>query len=352
VIVLDRDIYRHPYFRGERFTKREAWMWLVAAAARRPCKRRVGVITVALTRGQLAYSQRFMAARWRWTLARVQRFLERLAAESMIDCVTESGVTCVTIRRFDEAVMVESGVTESEPVTECKQVTESEPVTESATESATESPSGAKRDCRSAPCRDGPQKASQQPSQQPSQINKNNYLSPNHDGGGGGGVARARESYIGEEAFALADEVMRTIGIDPNFPSPGWCGLAMWLQAGLNSGWRPELVRIAVARVRARKGFEIPFTFKYLARPIQREHEAAAEPPLPVPPVGIKPQHHEEPGHAQKSAATATWQESRDRFRAARGKLRAFIEDAATDHCGQDGGQVVRLPAAAGRGRP
>src|SRR5438045_743084 len=77
---------------------------------------------------------------------------------------------------------------------------------------------------------------------------------------------------------ALAREVMAIIGIDPR--APGWCGTANFMQAGLNAGWKSDLVLEAARKVAgslAQRGCEPPFSVAYLAKPIIRAHLNHAE---------------------------------------------------------------------------
>jgi hypothetical protein len=67
VFALDRGWFNHPAFADEPFTEREAWAWLIAEAAWKPRRRRIGARIVELDRGQLAGSMRFLAKRWKWS---------------------------------------------------------------------------------------------------------------------------------------------------------------------------------------------------------------------------------------------------------------------------------------------
>lgn len=286
---MDKGWFEHPVFDDQPFTEREAWAWMIAAAAPAERFRRLGQVRVLVKRGQFKHSHRFLAKRWQWSVARVQRFLAKLVAESMIESVTESGVTCVTLCNYDKY----------QPSTA---------VTESA--------------------------ASQQPSQIKEESKPTNTES-NIGGGGDSARAPARDSIISDQAFALANEVMRTLDIDPKFIPPGWCGAAMWLQAGLSSGWNPELVRIAAARLRARRNFRQPYTYRYLLQPIVREHELASEPSLPVPPMSVS---RPEVPDAQ---APADWRSRRDAQHAAFAEFREANRELGQS---QDGdGTVVRM---------
>lgn len=294
---VDRGLFDHPFFAPEPFTEREAWAWMCGRAARADGERRVGNLRIQLKRGQLAHSIRFLAKRWDWSHSRVQRFLARLVTESMIESVTESQVTCVTICNYDKYQLHPAP-----------------------TDTAGESP--------------------------PIQTKEESLPSTTESYVGGGGT-RAREPVISEAAHQLAAEVMKTLEIDTRFVPPGWCGAALWFQMGLTSGWQPELVRIAAAKVRARRHYEPPHSYRYLGPPIDREHKLHAAPSLPIPPVVVRPQ--EQP-HAQAQPAS-DWRARRDAQHAALDKLRAHNEAAGGYRGGEGGAEVVRMVPHARHGR-
>lgn len=84
VFAVDRGIFDHPLFAPEPYTEREAWLWLISAAAWKAKRVRVGRTMVDLTRGQLAFSERFFAQKWQWAKTTVRRFLARIKSEAMI----------------------------------------------------------------------------------------------------------------------------------------------------------------------------------------------------------------------------------------------------------------------------
>jgi hypothetical protein len=293
--ILDRGLFDHPFFAPQPFTEREAWAWMIGRAARAEGERRVGNLRINLRRGELAHSGRFLAKRWDWSHSRVQRFLARLVTESMIESVTESGLTRITICNYDKYQLPDA---------------------------ASDPPGGSAV----------------------GQTKKESSL-PTDSESDGGGDARAREPspapMISEMAHQLAREVMQTLEIDIAFVPPGWCGAALWFETGIKSNWRPELVRIAAAKVRARRHYEPPWSYTYLLKPIEREHKLHANPPLPIPPVAVRDQ---EQSHA---AATATdWRSRNDAKHAAYQRFAA-----ATERRGNEGDEtVVRLVPNARRG--
>lgn len=103
VFAVDRGVFDHPIFAPEPFTEREAWLWMVAQAAWKATRVRVGQAVIELKRGQLAFSTRFLARKWRWNSdARVRRFLNRLKSDAMVDVRTTQEATQVTICNYDK----------------------------------------------------------------------------------------------------------------------------------------------------------------------------------------------------------------------------------------------------------
>ncbi|MCB1441762.1 MAG: hypothetical protein KDJ72_01970 [Methyloceanibacter sp.] len=85
VFAVCRSIWDDPDFANEAFTEREAFMWLVGAAAWRPTSvRGTSGTPVALERGEFSFSERFLAKRWDWSKSRVNRFLDTREKRDMI----------------------------------------------------------------------------------------------------------------------------------------------------------------------------------------------------------------------------------------------------------------------------
>lgn len=102
VFAISRGVFDHVAFADEPFTEREAWIWMIGEAAWKARRVRVGSAIVQLERGQLAFSMRFAAAKWKWSEARVRRFLKRLKSDAMIDARSDAHSTQVTICKYDE----------------------------------------------------------------------------------------------------------------------------------------------------------------------------------------------------------------------------------------------------------
>lgn len=102
VFAVSRDIFDHPIFAKEKFSEREAWIWLVAEAAWKPTRVKVADSIIHLDRGQCSFSLRFMAAKWLWSEAKVRRFIKRLKTDAMVTTDCDAGPTRITICKYKE----------------------------------------------------------------------------------------------------------------------------------------------------------------------------------------------------------------------------------------------------------
>ncbi|MGY4399860.1 hypothetical protein [Bradyrhizobium sp. USDA 3315] len=117
-VAMPRSIFDDEPFPSEPYSQREAFLFLVAAAAWKPRQERVGRAIVDLERGQVAASTRFLAAKWGWSEAKVRRCLNRLSgrrssdapidapsngmSDALIDAVSTRDITVITIRNYDQ----------------------------------------------------------------------------------------------------------------------------------------------------------------------------------------------------------------------------------------------------------
>jgi hypothetical protein len=100
--LMHRGWQDHPVFRGEAFSKRDAFVWLIEEAAY--SQRRVPMPSgeVVLARGQVGHSYRFMAKAWRWEESKVRRFIASLQKAEIIDAATAAGQTVITVCNYDK----------------------------------------------------------------------------------------------------------------------------------------------------------------------------------------------------------------------------------------------------------
>lgn len=103
VFAVDRGVWDHPMFASkDAFSKREAWMWLISEAAWKAHRRRIAGVMVDLTRGQVCHSLRHLADCWGWSVKRVRGFLEALTDDHMIATASDTGITIITICKYNE----------------------------------------------------------------------------------------------------------------------------------------------------------------------------------------------------------------------------------------------------------
>ncbi len=101
-VNIARSLFLDEAFKDQPFTEREAFMWMVMEASWKDRTKRVGSVVVDLKRGQLAASIRFMADAWGWEKSTVDRFLKRLEKRDMIGTDSGTGLSVITIRKYNE----------------------------------------------------------------------------------------------------------------------------------------------------------------------------------------------------------------------------------------------------------
>lgn len=101
VFAVDRGIWDDPDFPSEPFSEREAWIWLVGAAAWKDGKIRCAVGVVELKRGEFSFAIRFLAERWSWSKSRVDRFLNRLENRDMIRDTSRDGSKIYFLKNYN-----------------------------------------------------------------------------------------------------------------------------------------------------------------------------------------------------------------------------------------------------------
>lgn len=97
-VKLYRSLLGHPAFRND--AEAMAFAWMVIRASWKPSRVRYKDRAINLQRGQLAMSVRDMAAAMDRDKAWIERLWKRLKAETMIETVTEAGVSVVTICNY------------------------------------------------------------------------------------------------------------------------------------------------------------------------------------------------------------------------------------------------------------
>lgn len=100
--AVDRGIWNHELFAAEKFSEREAWLWMVSAAAWRPERVRCGNSVVVLERGQFMHSERFMAQKFRWSKTKVHMFLLMLDRHNMVERNSDHYIDRITICNYEK----------------------------------------------------------------------------------------------------------------------------------------------------------------------------------------------------------------------------------------------------------
>lgn len=102
VFAVDRGIWDHPVLGEEPFTGREAWMWLLSAAAWKQRKIGTGGRVVTIERGEFCFALRFLQRKWQWKPGRVERFLDRLEKHDMIRDTSRDKAKIYSISNYNE----------------------------------------------------------------------------------------------------------------------------------------------------------------------------------------------------------------------------------------------------------
>lgn len=99
---MHRRIFSHYIFGDERFSKREAWVWLLCAASHHPNKMVHKNEIISVKRGQVPTSYRKLAEKWGWSANTVSACLRLWKNDGMIDTNTDTGFLIITICKYDE----------------------------------------------------------------------------------------------------------------------------------------------------------------------------------------------------------------------------------------------------------
>lgn len=99
---LERGWMEHDLFKGEPFSRRDAWVWMIGEAAWKDTRTRIGNHMIEIKRGQFTHSVRFLAEKWKWPQTNVHRFLDILKNENMIETKKEHNQTVITICNYSK----------------------------------------------------------------------------------------------------------------------------------------------------------------------------------------------------------------------------------------------------------
>jgi len=95
---MARGWMKNPVFADQPLTEREAWLWLIEAAAYQPEARTIAGHSLSLSRGETVASAGYLATAWGWERTTAWRFLGRLEKQGMISRRSATaGATALTI---------------------------------------------------------------------------------------------------------------------------------------------------------------------------------------------------------------------------------------------------------------
>lgn len=102
-IAVCVDTFDHEMFSGEPFSRRDAWLWLIANAAWKDRRVNHKGKMIEMKRGQVLAGRSFLAETWGWSEKQVRNFLGQCMAESMIEKGQSNGhwANVVTICNYD-----------------------------------------------------------------------------------------------------------------------------------------------------------------------------------------------------------------------------------------------------------
>ncbi len=89
--AVERRVFDDDMFAGDEFSRRDAWLWLIANAAKRDHHARTRAGVIELKRGEVIVARDYVAAVWGWTPKRVRTFLEQLSVAGRIELGQSKG---------------------------------------------------------------------------------------------------------------------------------------------------------------------------------------------------------------------------------------------------------------------
>lgn len=102
-IRLHRKIWENDVlFCGERFTRLDAWIWLITHASHKPRILTIRGRTYSIQRGQYFTSIRYLASVWRWDKDTVSRFLSDTETEKMTTITRTQVGTLITVLNYNK----------------------------------------------------------------------------------------------------------------------------------------------------------------------------------------------------------------------------------------------------------
>lgn len=99
-IKIHRQIEENEFGFSEKFTKAQAWIDLLLLARHKSGLATIRGIDINLLPGQLCWSQKSLAKRWKWNVKTVNKFLLKLTKREMVDTRKTNITTIITIKKW------------------------------------------------------------------------------------------------------------------------------------------------------------------------------------------------------------------------------------------------------------
>lgn len=101
-IKLHRSIMENRLWKGEKFTRGQAWVDMLMLANWEDGSLRIRGIDMPIRRGQLGWSEVKLAERWNWSRNKVRRFLGELKTKHQIEQQNGNVSSLITIVNYEE----------------------------------------------------------------------------------------------------------------------------------------------------------------------------------------------------------------------------------------------------------
>ena len=98
-IKLHRQIEENEFWFSEKFTRAQAWIDILLLARHKTGLATIRGVDIHLSPGQLCYSQKSLAKRWKWNVKTVNKFLSTLEKREMVDTRKNNITTIITIKK-------------------------------------------------------------------------------------------------------------------------------------------------------------------------------------------------------------------------------------------------------------
>jgi len=99
---LNRSIFNNKWWLAEPFTKSQSWIDLIGHANYEDGILFIRNNEIKVKRGQIAWGERYMAKRWRWSRGKVRRFINELIYEQQIVPQKNSIISLYSIVNYEK----------------------------------------------------------------------------------------------------------------------------------------------------------------------------------------------------------------------------------------------------------